>query len=165
MRKLGEWEDISFVVKAEKDHMYKSLLTTVPTNYDWYHSIAKAIYNIGRYRLEELLKIEMPPHVLVELIKICSFSKFSEMSDEALSSLLNSRDDKIRKFASLKIIQSFKKSKLKFILHNYLDSEKYRYYNVIFWLDFGVSMPKSITSRAIKLVSREIGGKSGTSTD
>jgi hypothetical protein len=155
MRKLGEWEDISFIVKAEKDHVSQTLLTTFSTNYDWYHSVAKAIYNIGRDRLDELLKIEMPPRVLVELIKTCSFSKFSEISDEALLSLLNSNDDKIRKFVSLKSIQSFKKSKLSFLLKKYVDSEDYRYYNVIFWLDFGVSMPKSITSRAIKFVLNE----------
>ena len=155
MCKFGEWEDIPFVVKAKKDYKARTLLTGFSKNNDWYHSIAKAIYNIGRDRIEELLKIEMPSRILVELIKTCSFSKFSEISDETLLSLLNSKEDKIRKFVSLKSIQSFKKSILKSLLKKYMEGEEYRYYNVIFWLDFGISMPKIITSRAIKLVSNE----------
>jgi Domain of unknown function (DUF4062) len=155
MRKFGEWEDIPFVVKAKKDNMARTLLTGLSNNNDWYHSIAKAIYNIGRDRLEELLKIEIPPRILVELIKTCSFSKFSEISDETLLSLLNSKEDKVRKIVSLKSIQSFKKSLLKSLLKKYMESENSSYYNVIFWLDFGISMPKLITSRAIKLVLNE----------
>ncbi len=155
MRKFGEWDDIPFVGKAEKDYMSRTLLTAYSINYAWYHSIAKAIYNIGRDRIGELLRIEMPPRILVELIKICSFSKFSEISDETLLSLINSKEDKIRKFVTLKSIQSFKKSKLKSLLKNYKDSEGYSYYNVIFWIDFGVSMPKAVTSKAIKIASNE----------
>ena len=97
----------------------------------------------------------MSPNVLVELIKICSITKFSEISDDSLLSLLNNEEDTIRKFVSLKCIQSFKKSKLKYLLKNYMDSDKSHYYNVIFWFDFGISMTKPITSRAIKLIIKE----------
>ncbi len=155
MRKLGEWEDIPFVVKAEKDYTSQTFLTAFSFNDEWYHSIAKAIYNIGKNRIEELFRIEMAPHILAELIKTCSFSKFSEISDEALLILLNNKEDKVRKFVTLKSIQSFKNSKIRSLLKNYEDSAGYHYYNVIFWLDFGVSVPKPITSRAIRLILNE----------
>jgi len=156
MSKFGEWEDIPFLVKAEKESMTRTLLTISPNNYDWDYLVAKSIYNIGRDRLEELLNIEMPSRMLGELIKRCSLSKFSKISDGKLMSLLNNKEDKIRKIVSLKCIQSFKKSKIKSLLKNYVDMDEYRYYNVIYWLDFGVSMPKPIISRATKFVLNEM---------
>ncbi len=155
MQKWGEWEDISFIVKSEEDYSSKPLLTTFSNYYNWNHSIAETVYNIGRDRLDELLKMEMPSKILVELIKICSITRFSEISDDSLLSLLNNEEDTIRKVVSSKCIQSFKKSKLKYLLKNYMDSDKSCYYNVIFWLDFGISMPKSRTNKAIKLILKE----------
>ena len=100
----------------------------------------------------ELLKIEMSSFVLVELIMICESSKFSKISDEVLMGLLNNEETDIRKFASLKIIQSFKKNRIKSLLNKYVVCQDYRYYNVIFWLDFGVSMPKSTTKKAVNFI-------------
>lgn len=154
MRNIGEWEDISFIIKAEKDYITRTVLSIFP-NYDWYQSIAEAIYKIGRDRLEKLLEIEMPLHVLVNLIKICSISNFSQISQNTLRKLLNSKEDQVRKHAALKSIQTFDKSKLESLLANYIEAEEYRYYNVIFWLDFGVSMPKSITRKAVNHIFNE----------
>lgn len=155
MRNMGEWEDISFIIKAEKDYITRTVLS-IFSNYDWYHSIAEAIYKIGRDRLEELLEIEMPLQVLVSLIKICSIANFSQLSHNTIRNLLNSKEDKVRKYAALKSIQAFDKSILESILANYIESEEYRYYNVIFWLDFGVSMPKSITRKAVNHIFNEV---------
>lgn len=150
-RKLGEWEDIPFILKAEKDSASSSNLLAHSTDDDWYHSIAIAVYNIGKDRLDELLNIEMPARILAYLIKTCSSSKFSRISYETLLGLLNRKEDTTRKFASLKTLQSLNKTKLASLLQEYVDSPEYRYYNVIYWLDFGVAMPKSITRKAINI--------------
>ena len=158
MRKQGEWEDVPFIVKAEKDYAsFRTSLTIISIDHDWSRSIAVAIYNIGKDRLGELFEIEMPSTILVDLIRTCASFKFSEVSDDALVSLLNSKDDKVRKISSLKSIQSLKKSKLRSLLKDYVEGQEseYRYYNVIFWLDLGVSMPTSITRKTINLISNE----------
>ena len=152
MKKWGEWEDIPFIIKAEKDHASRSSLMSFSIDYHWYRFIAEAIYSIGKGRLEDLLKIEMPELIFVELVKICPLSVFSEISDETLLQLFNNKNDKVRKFTALKSIQSIKKSRLISLLSRYNGKEEYRYYNVIFWLDFGVSMSKKETNMAINMI-------------
>lgn len=153
MRKLGEWEDIPFIFGAEKDFAStRASLLLRSTDDGWNSLIAKAIYNIGKDRLGELFELDIPPPILVDLIKASSSSKFSEIPDHVLWRLLDHKDDRVRKFASLKCVQSFKKSKLQSLLTEYLEGEEHRYYNVIFWLDFGVAMPKSIIKRALNLL-------------
>ena len=95
----------------------------------------------------------MPERVFIELINICAITKFSQLSNDIIFTMLNNEKDDIRKSCSLKCIQSFKKSKLKAILNDYMSRDDCRYYNVIHWLDFGVAMPKDITKRAIELIS------------
>lgn len=157
MRKHGEWEDIPFIVKAEQDFASaRAPLTLMTMDLDrWNRLISHAIYSIGKDRLGELLRIEVPSHLLANLIEVCSSAKFSEISDERLFSLLNHEEDKVRKRTSLKSIQSFTKSRLQSLLKEYVEGQEHRYYNVIFWLDFGVSMPKSVTRKAINLISNE----------
>lgn len=69
-----------------------------------------------------------------------------------LLGLLDSSEDSVRKTVSLKIIVSHKASKIKSLLDDYLYKKRHRYYNVIFWLDFGVAMPKSIIRKAVNLI-------------
>ncbi|MBQ0799415.1 MAG: DUF4062 domain-containing protein [Porticoccaceae bacterium] len=154
-RKLGEWEDIPFILKAEQDRASSPSLVPYSSGDDWHCSKAKAIYNIGKDRLDELLTIEMPARILAHLIKTCSRSKFSEISDKTLLGLLNKKEDTTRKFASLKSVQSFNKTKIAALLQGYVDSPEYQYYNVIYWLDFGATMPKSIVRKAINIAFEE----------
>lgn len=153
MRQHGEWEDIPFLLKAEKDHLYsRTSLSVFSVDSDWNRSVAKSVYQIGKDRLDELLGMDIPSQILVELIKTCSFSKFSELPDNTLLKYLYSKIDKVRKFIALKSIQSFKKSKIESLLKVYMDGQDYRYYNVIYWFDFGISLPRSTTKKAIDAI-------------
>ena len=151
MSKHGEWEDLPYIIKAEKRNASSYNLLAINLN-ELESSIVKAIYSIGKNRLDELLKLDMPSGILTAVIKTCSPSKFLEISDNTLISLLTSEVDKVRKFACLKSIQSFKKSKLEAIFNNYLNDQESRYYNVVYWLDFGVAMPKSTTIEAVNSI-------------
>ena len=118
----------------------------------WYILIAEAIYCIGNSRLEELLKFDIPDRVFVELINVCSISKFSELSREIILTIMYNEREEIRKACSLECIQSFNKSTLRNILDEYLGSDN-RYYNVIHWLDFGICMKKKTIRNAINIIS------------
>jgi hypothetical protein len=157
LKKWGEWDDIPYIIKAEEHYTTsttrRASFLSFSINDGWHCLIAEAIYNIGCSRLEELLGMDMPERVFVEIINISAIVKFSQLSDSIIFTMLNNEKDDIRKSCSLKCIQSFKKSRLKAILNDYMSRDDCRYYNVIHWLDFGVAMPKGITKKAIELIS------------
>lgn len=153
MQTFGDWEDIPLIVEAKKE--YTTGVSILSYDHSWDHMKAKAMYNIGKERLSELFQQEMPASLLVELIKVCSISKFNEIPDGLILKFLNNDIDNVRKFASLKIIQSFNKTRMKALLQDYIQKEENRYYNVIHWLDFGVSMPKTITRKAVRRILKE----------
>jgi hypothetical protein len=150
-KKFGEWEDIQFITKAQDaENASTSLLGSFSSD-SWNCLIAETIYNIGNSKFEELLNIPMPSAVLEHLINTSSNSKFAELSDKAVFALLANKNDIIRKAAVLKCIQALTKTKIKSILATILAGTEYRYYNVIYWLDFGINMPKEIINRAVGL--------------
>src|SRR2546423_63668 len=58
--------------------------------------------------------------------------------------------------SQLKCVRSFPKKRLIDTLQDYVAGEKHRYYNVVHWLDLGVSAPKEIALRsAAKVLARE----------
>ena len=151
LQKVGGWEDISIIANANKTYSNdNSLLVNIGDGWD--EVKAEAIYSIGRERLDEVFNIKMPSGVLVELIKISSSPMFSKVSEKTLLGLLESEEDKLRKAVSLKISQTFKKADIKTFLSKYLDSDDYHYYNVIYWLDFGASLTKSVVNNGAKRV-------------
>lgn len=152
LEKHGEWEDITYIADAKEYNSLArlSLITFSDSRVNWSSILAKAIYKIGSNRIEELLKIKMPASVTSELIKLCSINVFSQISEKTLFGFLNNENNDIRKTFAIKCVQSFNKAKLKKYLDKYISQEKY-FYNVIHWLDLGVSLSKSIAKKAIYL--------------
>ena len=77
------------------------------------------------------------------------------MIDETVLKLLNDDDERVRKTAALRCIDTFPKSRLRKLLDVYIDQDEFRYYNVIHWLDLGVTMPGQFVR---KIVQRELEG-------
>ena len=135
--KNGEWEDIPLIANF-------SLSTSVAGYVDFQDQIAKAILNIARRRsVSDLVSIEMSTNNLKRVIELCSNSRFSKISDDALFVLFNHESADVRRAASIRAVQVFPVKRIRSILRAYLSSGKYRYYNVIHWLDLGASMPRS----------------------
>jgi hypothetical protein len=61
-------------------------------------------------------------------------------------------DDGVRKATSLKCIRSMTKKRLAKIFDDYLSADRSRYYNVIFWLDMGLSVPRERALQAAEKV-------------
>ena len=133
----GEWEDISLLANSS--------LSTSEINYiDFQDQIAKAILKIARRRsVSDLVSIEIPANILKRMIELCSNSKFSKIADIALLVLFNHESADVRKAASIKAVQVFSAKRIRSTLREYISSDKYRYYNVIHWLDLGASMPRA----------------------
>jgi len=79
-------------------------------------------------------------------------SRFAKISHDPLFALLNHESDGIRKSAAVLAVRAFSAKRIKSILREYVGSDKYRYYNVIHWLDLGVSMSRDEAKKVARAV-------------
>lgn len=155
LRKFGEWEDIPLIIEAVSrapSGYNKSLLSTGDESK--YISAARAIYTLGQTRLPEILSIPAPSKLLSQLIVEVSDKAFRELSDLSINLLFQSEDDLIRKYAAIKCVKSLPKVRIKNLLSEYISNEKTRFYNVVHWLDFGVSTPRDRVLKAAEKILR-----------
>jgi len=110
--------------------------------------VSDAIAVIGKGRLAELIQFKMHYRLLEAIIKRSANKEVATLSHDELMTLLTWELDVIRKVTSLKVIRSLPGQRIKALLDRYLESDGQRYYNVIYWLDFGISLPKSRVMRA-----------------
>ena len=130
--KYGEWRDILLLSSAD---------SPLEGHEDFQGEVAKAVLNISRrHPSSELFALEMPTAILKKTIELCAASRFSKTSRDTLFGLLNHESPDVRKAASIKAVQTLSVRRIKSILREYISSDKYRYYNVIHWLDLGASM-------------------------
>ena len=153
LRRFGEWEDISLIISAldqpEIEHTVSLILASGNVKY---RTAARSIYSLGRTRLEELLSLEAPSRLLSHLIVESSEMMFRALRDSSITQLFRSEHDTVRKAAALKCILALPKRRLTQLLNNYNSGGVFRYYNVIHWLDLGVSIPRDRARSAAKIV-------------
>lgn len=139
LEKHGEWIDIRLLLNVD-------IGATAPLAYsyeDFQEDAAKTIIRMSRGRsVSGLFALEMPPVILKKTIELCAESRFSKISNDALLKLLYHESPDVRKAASIKVVLAFSAKRIKAILHKYVSDDKYRYYNVIHWLDLGASMSR-----------------------
>ncbi|MDO9268238.1 MAG: DUF4062 domain-containing protein [Methylobacter sp.] len=159
LRKFGEWEDIPLIIDAVKRPVYgynNSLLST--SDEAKYRTAARAIYTLGRTRLPEVLAMSAPSKLMSQLIIETSDKTFRNLSDISINLLLRSEDDAVRKSAALKCVKVLAKGRIEKLLADYVSDGKPYYYNVIHWLDFGVSTPRDRALKAAeKVLSKDWG--------
>lgn len=139
LEKHGEWTDIRLLLNVE-------IGATALLGYyeDFQEDAAKTIIKISRGRsISELFALDMNPIILKKTIELCAKSRYSKISNDTLFKLLYHESPDVRKAASIKVVQTFSVKRIKSILREYISSDKYRYYNVIHWLDLGASMSRN----------------------
>lgn len=140
--KNGEWADIPLIANINVPKLGDTLLTQTDDE-DFVSEIAKAMLRMSRgHSVSKLFSLEIPAIILKKTIELCAESRFSKISQEALFRLLDHDSADVRKVASIKVVRTFAKKQIKSILNAYVGRDKFRYYNVIHWLDLGVSMPR-----------------------
>ena len=151
LRKYGEWQDIELLIKAVERPKYGSASMLLFSAEGRYRTVARAIFSMGRNRLAQLLTLKMSPILLSHIIVQSTDKSFRGLSNEAIEPLLLSESDRVRKGTALKSIRALPKGRVEALLDSYTDRDKKRYYNVIHWLDFGISVPRE---RAVSAVQR-----------
>ena len=153
--RYGEWQDIPLIVSLVGRHLPRASLLFSGDGTK--HLLAaRAVHRIGKGRTKELLGIKMPSELLARVIHGISDKQFKTLSEEQIGGLLSSESDRVRKITAPKCVRGFPKKRLIKTLQDYVAGEKHRYYNVVHWLDLGVSAPKEIALRsAAKVLARE----------
>jgi hypothetical protein len=151
LRQLGEWEDIPLIISSVDRPDYSISLWSI-TDDSKYRTAARAIYSMGRGRLAELFVLEMPSQLLSHLIVGVSDKNFRTLTDNSIIALFLSEHERVRKAAALKCVRSLPKGRVKQLLDDYVSPDKQRYYNVIHWLDPGISVPRDRALQAVEKV-------------
>jgi hypothetical protein len=147
LSRYGDWSDIDPIIKSLERRRPGRYVLSLYDNNEAFKSAAKAIYRIGRSRLAELLTVEMPNGLLKFVLLNTRDADFRRLNDALATTLLLSPDDGVRKTAALKCVRSFGRRRLVQLLQAYLNGG-HRYYNVIHWLDLGVSLSVARSARA-----------------
>ena len=146
MAKFGGWEDVEALANLEPETTGRNALAIWQ---DPAFEVAKAttIYKLGRADANRLFRMNIPTHVKIRILSMCSEATFSTLNNEVLFKLLNDNSDQLRKSTSLMAVRVFSLGQLKVLLETYVSTAEYRYYNVIHWLDLGVSMPRKVAKK------------------
>lgn len=143
LSKFGQWCDIPLVIaslnRPEHGRIYTTLLSIEGSTK--YEDAARTLYALGKHRLEDLLAITMPERLLSRIILLISDKAFQGLSNNVIVSLMKSESEDVRKWASLKYVKAFSRRQVKDFLEKYMALDQV-YYNVIHWLDFGLSTPR-----------------------
>ena len=107
-----------------------------------YRAAARAIYTLGRTRLPEVFAMSAPSQLLARLIVESSDKAFRSLRDASIRLLLHSEAEQVRKVAALKCVRALSKGRVAKLLASYVSGNQFHYYNVVHWLDFGVSTPR-----------------------
>lgn len=149
LAKFGQWCDIPLVIasldRPEYGRKQASLLTIASSAK--YEDGARTLYALGKDRLSDLLAITMPEHLLARIIPLISDNAFQRLEDTVIVPLMRSESDDVRKSTSLKYVRAFPRRRVKQFLDHYMATNDF-YYNVIHWLDFGLSVPRDKMQRA-----------------
>ena len=138
----GEWNDIPLLANAEGWRLGESLIAMADDD-EVRRCVAKAILAMSdRYPFARLVGLELPAGILKETILLCTESVFSGISDHALLRLFDDEEEGVRKAAAIGAVRTLSAERIKSILHKYIGSDKEQYYNVVHWLDLGVSMSR-----------------------
>ena len=152
LARFGNWSDIELLIAMTSRPAHRgALLALLSYNDEMYVNVAKAMLRLARNRLQELLEMAMPALLKREIVNAASQVSFSKLSNDHLCQLLRSDDAQLRKTICLKCLKAFSKSRLRKITAKYVgDLQQTHYYNVIHWLDFGVSMPTKYIAAAAR---------------
>lgn len=152
-KKHGEWDDIFLLDKAQYS-TNQSLFTMSSDNDMVYEDLSAVYLKIAKGRESDLIFSSISDSVKYRVLAGLSVRVFSGLSDSQISNLLSDDHLLIREKASLRVIESFSKSRIEKILLNVMSEVTY-YYNVAHWLDLGVSVKQSIYQPAIRLLLKE----------
>jgi hypothetical protein len=115
------------------------------------------MYSLGSGRLAKLLEMKMPFALLRHVVLATRDTQFRKLKDNEMITLLGSPDDHVRKAVAVKCVKTFGQRRVANLLRSYLaGAGTSYYYNVVHWLDMGVSLQRrEARNAASRVLARE----------
>jgi hypothetical protein len=141
LSKHGEWGDIPLIiVAAERAEGIASLFAIDdPIKY---RNAARSIYHMGQKRFAEVVTLDMPSSFLARVIRLATGRVFRALRNSTLEELLHAVSPEVRKSTVLKCVLHLPRHRLVELLERHVSDGRPTYYNVVHWLDFGISVPR-----------------------
>jgi hypothetical protein len=152
LAKFGDWSDVARIERLASPVSRKGSLLGFPYN-TFADEKAAAILELGKGRVADLLNAEISAPIRRSLTNLFPKSVFMSLSNDAIITELDRKDDAYRIIFALRCVESLPKERIETILDLYVERDTQRYYNSIHWLDLGTSLPKK---QANAIVRREM---------
>ena len=138
----GEIADIDLLVGAETSFLGAPDLGF--SGYDEFRRrVARSVIRMSRtLSASALFSIAFSSSIMVHVVALCANARFANISSDVLLDLLDNESLDVRRAVSIKTVSALSKERIKSTLDQYLRRDKFRYYNVIHWLDLGASMSR-----------------------
>jgi hypothetical protein len=136
----GEWQDVSLVtdmVDRFRPAGGKTILSGYGVSPEVQALAVKTILKLGKNRLADVLELDCSYRIKRHLISSIKDKEFASIGEDVILGILKNIDADVRKHCSLKCAKTYSKAKLGSLLEKY-NNEEQSYYNVIYWLDFGL---------------------------
>lgn len=149
LAKYGAWRDVNLIVKNEQKILSASSVW-YERNESTLEIYADTLLRLAKSRAPALIDVGASATVLTTVIRNMAKKRFAEISEANILSLLLVDNDKLRRMVCLRLISVWPRARLKKLLDRYMDDGQKQFYNVIYWLDFGASVPKDVITGALK---------------
>ncbi|ANG97749.1 hypothetical protein A8A54_15420 [Brucella pseudogrignonensis] len=147
LEKFGDWEDVNRIIKLSQTYGRTRLSLMFDDNKNELRLSARLLLKLARNRIADLLKKDMSVVLQKEIFKLFSKSQLKSFDDSKIESWLNIDNDEVRQVIALKCVSYFPRARIQSILNSYIIDGKSYFYNVIFWLDLGLSSNKATSLR------------------
>jgi hypothetical protein len=91
----------------------------------------------GKDRIADVLALDCPSRVRRNIISSIKDKDFAAIEDDVILNILSDDDAEVRKHCAIKCAKTYSKRRLSVLFERY-NSRDQTFYNVIYWLDFGV---------------------------
>ena len=147
--RFGSWEDVDRILKLkEKVGGGYTALGIARSRND--RMVGKTLFKVGNFRMVDLLGKVKQHNIKASVIGACTQRVISGLGDGKILELMNEENDLVRKITALKCLESFPKARVGKLLKLYTAGDKFRYYNVIHWLDLGGTMPRHFVKEVVR---------------
>jgi hypothetical protein len=142
----GTFEDIDIVLDFVRrgGSRADSALLIRAASPDEIQVAARVVMRLAGRRIADVFGRDIPVRLKLALLSEISSANLSAMSDESLIAVLNDKSDDVRRLAALRFVRSLPAARIATLLRCYLSLSTY-YYNVVHWLDLGISAPSAMS--------------------